>query len=509
MTAGAIEKLARLEKRLRREVDARLSAEDLLERKSAELFQANQELHKLNAELEERVRLRTRDLHRQRSKAQSMAITDHLTGLYNRQDFNIEVPQMVEQAKKHGKTFIMLAIDLDRFKMINDAYGHSAGDQLLQVIAKRLRANSRDQDRIFRLGGDEFALVSWDNTNPTELANRIYGELCRPVPLASTMAQIGASIGISILPGDALTAEDLLQQADMAAEDVKQSGGGVRVFDKSMMARLRERDQLGEALAKAIHEDQIEAWLQPIVETDSLRFVGLEALARWPQGDGRFIPPSDFIPCAEKDGLITQLGEQVTRKAYRVAKPLLDAGRLNYISINFSPLQLAEPTIEHQVLDLLSQEGILPHHLLIEITENLLLADTAKVRDFMGALSAKGVNFALDDFGVGYSNLRYLQDLPVAKLKIDRSFLVDDSQDEASTRIMSAITNLAHQFSLQVVVEGVETDAQLALVRQLKCDLVQGFGIGRPMPPEALEEWLVHHSSRCRQRSSDQAALSN
>lgn len=483
------QQLKRLERRIKREQMARQTAEDLLEKKSSELFEINKALKALNTDLEERVNLRTQALNEQRMVAETQARTDHLTGIGNRLALNCRLPDALRQALASGKTLTLFVLDLDHFKRVNDTWGHEAGDRVLTATARRLETGLRERESVFRLGGDEFAMVALECSDPAALAERLYHEVTTPITSADAPLFVGASIGFATAPGDTSDADELLRFADLASYHAKSCGGGIAAFDQELADRLRASNVMLSELEQAIEKDQIDVWLQPIVSARDGKMAGVEALARWCRDDGEMIPPGTFIPMAEQAGLIHRLGMAVLGKAAQYIGPLARQDRLGYVSVNLSPLQFNEPALVADILSQLESSGLDPNRLLLEITESALLTDTNNVRHIMAELARHGIQFALDDFGVGYSNLRYLQELPFRKLKIDRSFVSGSSANDGSAHIVSAMTMLAHQFGMSVVAEGIETELQLSWIRENDCDLAQGFGLARPMPIEAFVEW--------------------
>lgn len=497
------ERIARLEKRLERANRARQAAENLLEAKSAELFEANQALQSLNSNLEKRVEARTAELEAQRQKAEKLALTDPLTGLANRLALNIAIGAISEgdPALVTGTAFF--AIDLDRFKAINETCGHHTGDQVLKIIGQRLGAAINASDQLYRVGGDEFAILCHGRNDPAHLATQLHEILCEPMQAGDHLITIGASIGVAVWSDAVNSLGTLVTYANKSAYQAKARGGGIAVCDEKMALEFAAANSLESELAEAIELNEFEPWVQPIVEAVTLDLVGVEVLARWPSKHRGMVGPHVFIPIAERSGLIDRLAMQILDKACKSLAPLLADARLDYLSFNLSPIQLNNPDLAEQILKTAFKHDVWPSQLTIEITENLLISNTELVRQFMNKLSDNGITFVLDDFGIGYSNLRYLQDLPVERLKIDRSFLVDATANEAPRRIIAAITNLAHQMAIGVVVEGVETEAQTALVRNLECDYIQGFGIARPMPLNEFPGWLTNYEARNAQLSSN------
>ena len=363
-------RLGRLERRIEREVLARAEAERLLESKSLELYQANQRLLALNADLEHRVRVRTEDLERERQIAIDLAEHDHLTGLANRAMFQSHLESTIARCMMIGEQCALLFIDLDRFKTVNDQLGHAAGDALLVQVAARLHRLVRGTDLVARFGGDEFAVLlsnQQDGVSAAKgLAVRIADSLAAPYLIEGLPVASSCSIGFAALPVHATSGTDLMRYADLALYAAKAEGRGrVACFDPSMLALFEERNQLEEDLLSALDSDQIFVLLQPIVETGTERIVAAEVLARWRHPTRGMISPELFISIAEERGLIETLGRKLLRAGCSLALPFLRSGAIRRISVNVSPLQLLRIDLVEQVAAILHEYGLHPSQLLL------------------------------------------------------------------------------------------------------------------------------------------------
>ncbi len=440
-----------------------------------------------------------------------MALHDGLTGLPNRAHLADQLKQRLARMRDRAPvaptlvvhrpgtdvraasgnpvlphTLAVFIIDLDHFKDVNDTLGHPAGDLLLRQFADRIRGVIGPNDLLARLGGDEFAVLAeepgrtgWIGT----LVQAINGALNRPFHLEQLEAQVGVTIGIAThAAADSAIAPDmLLGRADMALYRAKADGRGTcRMFEPSMFDDLRRRTDMIRDLRRAIAGGQVAAAYQPLFDVATRRVSGAEALARWTHPVGGPIPPSDFIPVAESAGLICDLGELILRDACRRA-----ASWGLRIAVNLSPEQVKRPGLVELVASALTDAALPPGLLELEITETLLLHDNAATRATLARLRAMGVGIVLDDFGTGYCSLSYLDRYPFTKLKIDRSF-VRKLSEGPSAAIVRAIVTLGHALSLRVTAEGVETDEQFEQLRQLGCDEVQGYLLGRPISADAL-----------------------
>ena len=426
----------------------------------------------------------------------AVARTDALTQLPNRRRFHEELEAALADGGRLGLDHALLLIDLDRFKAANDAYGHPAGDELLQGVAGRLRALG-DERFIARLGGDEFAFIlrcdpggpDIQRVDPTAVADRIVSALTEPFVLAGgTVVQVGVSVGIGIShPGDGGPGE-LMHRADVALYRAKADGRGCcRVFEEGMDAHVRARALLEGDLRQAIAEDAIIPYFQPFAHIETGRAIGVEMLARWPHPARGMVPPAEFIPIAEDLGLIGVMTEQLLRRACRIAARWpADIG----LACNISPVQLRDLDLPGSIAAILEETGFPAHRLEIELTEGALIGDLDLARTLLGRLKASGVRLVLDDFGTGYSSLRNLRSLPFDKIKIDRSFVAAIAEDPDAAKIVSAVLGLGQSLGLSIVAEGVETTEAAVRLRELGCDVAQGWLFGHPESAERIEAFL-------------------
>ena len=431
-----------------------------------------------------------RDIRERRAaeaRIRHMAHHDALTGLPNRSLFHDRLEQALAFARRNNVAVTVLCLDLDRFKNVNDLTGHAGGDELLRQVADRLRASLRDHDTIARLGGDEFAIIQIGSTHPdgsATLAERLVKTIGRPFDLDGQQMVIGASIGVAIFPGDAGSGDDLVRAADTALYRAKSAGRGTyRFFEADMDARVQERRMLERDLRQALAVGELELHYQPLVGCDTENVVGFEALVRWRHPRRGLISPVEFIPLAEECGLIIPLGEWVLRTACEEAASWPSDQR---IAVNLSPIQFRHADLAKEILAILTQTGLPPQRLELEITEGVLIEDTERTLATLGRLKAAGISVSLDDFGTGYSSLSYLQRFPFDKIKIDRSFIWEMERNADSMAIVRSVIALGRSLRITVIAEGVETATQLALLQAENCDQVQGFLLGRPLAPADL-----------------------
>jgi diguanylate cyclase (GGDEF)-like protein len=394
--------------------------------------------------------------------------------------------------KRHGGDLAVLLIDLDGFKTINDTLGHGTGDSVLKHLASRLRKTIRESDKIGRLGGDEFVIVQFGDTQPEEataLAARLLEVIKTPFSIDNQNLVIGASIGIAIAGGDYQDADQLLRAADLAMYRAKADGRGrFRFFEPDFDRQVQERRDLEVALRAAVDRDALDILYQPLVNLQTNRISGFEALSRWEDPQRGFVPPSTFIPLAEEVGLIDIIGERVLKRACAEAASWPDQIT---VAVNLSPAQFQSGYLLAAVKDALAASGLAPSRLELEITESVFLQDNESNLVLLGHLGDLGVKISMDDFGTGYSSLGYLRSFPFDKIKIDRSFICDLATSQSSVAIVQAVCSLARSFGASTTAEGVETDAQLMRIRAEGCTEVQGHIFSRPLPAREIPALLA------------------
>lgn len=423
--------------------------------------------------------------------AQDLAYRDPLTGLANRRALGEHLDRIIDRPGSRTHLYLFM-LDLDLFKGVNDAYGHGAGDRLLQAVAQRLTLVVDPAGQAFRLGGDEFAvtLELRDNghQNAVEMADRLVREMAAPFSLAPFSHHIGASIGIACFPSDAADRETLMQHADIAMYAAKSDGRSrSRFFERSMGEALAERAVLERQMRADFGTGAFHPCYQPIVNLASERVVGFEMLARWTRADGTVIEPDRFIPVVEECGLIDelmlQLLDQVCTDARNWPADLT-------IAINVSPIQFRDRWLAEKILALLTRQGFPARRIGLEITENTLIADPVAAQRIIKSLRNQGISLALDDFGTGFSSIQHLRMLAFDKLKIDRSFVANVDSDKAAHRMVAAIIRLAESLQLSVVAEGVETASVRDTLHRLGCQEAQGYLLGMPLNAAETEEML-------------------
>ena len=428
-------------------------------------------------------------------KIRQQANFDFLTGLPNRYLFNDRLDMALGAAAREDRRLALFFIDLDRFKHVNDTLGHGKGDDLLREAARRLQAEMRGSDTVARLGGDEFTLIvrSFRRIESVELkAESVLASLSRPYILGEHEVHASASIGITVFPNDGTDRDVLLRNADDAMYRAKERGrNDFQFYTAEMNTESQRRRVLESALYKAQERDELFIEYQPVVRLDSGRLQGVEALLRWRHPELGIVQPEEFIPLAEDTGLIRPIGAWVLQEACRqVGRWRREAGEDYSVSINLSSRQMKRSDMARQVADVLQEAGLPPQALTLEITESLLMTDDSEVSVDLLAIQEMGVTLAVDDFGTGYSSLSYLKHLPVAVMKIDRSFikgLPDDSDDGA---LVQAILSIADSLGLRVIAEGVETERQACFLRERGCDFAQGYLYSRPLNGDELSGLL-------------------
>ncbi len=411
-----------------------------------------------------------------------LAAHDPLTHLPNRAGF---AEQLARAMESRGEApFALIALDLDRFKMVNDTLGHAVGDALLVKAAQRLRGAVRTGDLVCRLGGDEFVVVQFAPGQPeaaTRLAQRLCELMSRPFVVNGQILNIGTSIGIALHPADGQDQGTLARNADLALYRAKAEGRGTyRFFETEMDTRMQRRRLMEVELRTALALRQFHLLYQPLLDLTTGAVIGFEALIRWTHPERGVVSPGEFIPLAEETGLIVPIGEWVLREACREAAGWPAA---TGIAVNLSPIQFAAPGLVETVRAACAAAGLDPRRLELEITESVLLSGSEETLATLRALKALGCRISMDDFGTGYSSLSYLRSFPFDKIKIDRSFVTDVTRQGEAAAIVRAIVGLGRSLGMATTVEGVETEAQLDHLRAEGCDQAQGYLIGRPLPP--------------------------
>ncbi|MDP1735305.1 MAG: PAS domain S-box protein [Sulfuritalea sp.] len=421
------------------------------------------------------------------AKIAFLAHHDPLTGLPNRLLLKDRMGQAIVHAERTGNKVALLFVDLDRFKAVNDSFGHPVGDALLRDAAQRLLACVRDSDTISRHGGDEFLVVLTDLQSsevPAQIAAKIMAVLCAPFHIDDHEATISASVGIAVYPEDGAGFDELLQKADTAMYHAKEAGrNAFRFYTERMNADAQERLDLHGRLRRALEREEFVLYYQPLIDLKSGSIVGGEALVRWASPERGLVAPGQFIPAAEHSGLIVPLGEWVLQEACRELAHWHAQGCTQLsLSVNISSIQFRRGDVEEMVLRALAASGASPAALELELTESILIDGAEQVLATIGRLQTLGVRLSIDDFGTGYSSLAYLKRFAVDKLKIDQSFVRDIVTDRDDAAIVRAVIQMAGSLDLKVVAEGVETEAVATELRAMHCDLVQGYHFGRPMP---------------------------
>jgi diguanylate cyclase (GGDEF)-like protein len=436
-----------------------------------------------------------------------LAYYDALTGLPNRRFFLQQLEQALVFASRNDRMLAVLFLDLDRFKLVNDTLGHGVGDRLLQDVADRLLRCVRRSDclaraedngppsLVSRLGGDEFTIMLSDIEHfqdVAKVARRILEAISLPYALEGQEVFLSTSIGISLYPFDAASASDLIRNADGAMYQAKEQGrNSYQIYDESMNAKALERIILESQLHKALKDEEFTLYYQPQVSSQTGKVVGVEALVRWKSRELGIVEPGRFLPLAEEIGLVIQIDQWVMRTACRQHRSWLDAGLPPItLALNISGQHFGKNDLLDTVTSVLSESGMDPGLLELELTEGVLMTNTEKTVKTLKALKAMGVRLAIDDFGTGFSSLSYLKRFPLDVLKIDRAFINDITNDPDDAAITLATIEMAHTLKLHVIAEGVETPAQLAFLYQHGCDTYQGYLFSRPVPSEEIPAML-------------------
>jgi diguanylate cyclase (GGDEF)-like protein len=435
------------------------------------------------------------ELHRRQEELAFMATHDALTGLPNRTLILDRVEQMLVRARRNQTPVAALFVDLDNFKHINDTLGHGVGDQLLRAVAARLEAVVRDIDALGRLGGDEFVVVAEGMSlaaGPELIAERLLTALKQPFKLKgaeNTRLIVTASVGVAM--GDRATAEELLRDADIAMYRAKWDGkNGYVVFESGMQDAVQSRLELEMDLRDAFDKDEFFMVYQPTFDLREMVPTGMEALIRWRHPTRGIVQPDDFVPLLEETGLIVEVGGWVLREACRQGAEWREAGRGVGVAVNVAARQLDRDEFVEEVKQALSESGLAPEQLTIEITETTIMANAEETAGRLASIKEIGVRVAIDDFGTGYSSLAYLQRFPVDALKIDRSFISKMRNDSEGETLMRTLVQLGKSLSIETLAEGIEQAQELSLLREESCDTGQGFLFARPLDMEECEAFL-------------------
>ncbi|OUQ89037.1 PAS domain S-box protein [Brevibacillus brevis] len=422
-----------------------------------------------------------------------LAYHDALTDLPNRRMYVQQLSKEMMQAKRFQSSLAVLFLDLDRFKDVNDSFGHDVGDMLLIEASKRLQACLKPGDVVARLGGDEFTIMQnqlQDRNEATALAEQIMYQLQRPFEMDGHVFNVSCSIGIALYPQDGDNPEDLLKRADTALYTVKSRGkNGYDFFDPTMEAKSLERILMENEMRKAIEQEQFQIYYQPKIDIATSAMTGMEALVRWVHPELGIIPPNRFIPIAEETGMILALGEWILKQACQQNKNWHDQGYTLKVSVNLSARQIYQKDLVEMIKDILQETKLSPHWLELEITESIFVkmeeatAVLQQIRDI-------GIQISIDDFGTGYSSFSYIKSLPVDTIKIDASFIRDIHHNQESQAIVKAIVTIAQSLNMNVIAEGIELHDQVAALKENGCDHGQGYLFSKPLPTDDFDQLL-------------------
>ena len=434
-----------------------------------------------------------RNANTQADTLEHQAMFDNLTNLPNRVLFADRLQQAALIARREKRPFSLFALDLNRFKEINDTLGHHVGDHVLQQVGTRMRACLRDSDTVARMGGDEFTVLLStvsDTEGAVLVAKKLLQAISTPIIFAGQSLEIGASLGIAMFPNNSDDVEMLIRQADAAMYLAKQTQSGYRVYNHDMDNGAENRTALQNELRQAIVSDQLVLHYQPKIDFHANRVTGVEALVRWQHPQYGLMSPDKFIPLAEQTGLIKPLTKWVMRTALHQAQEWRREGMVLTMAINVSAVSIQDPEFPEQVAQMLDDFTVPSSQIELEITETAIMAEPVRAVACLKKLNALGLHIAIDDFGTGYSSMAYLKDLLVAKIKIDKSFVTDMGTKHNDAVIVRSTIELGHNLGLKVVAEGVEDELVWDRLKGLGCDSAQGYYMSRPLPAEQLRDWL-------------------
>ena len=433
------------------------------------------------------------EIKKSEARIKRLAYFDELTRLPNRKLFNDRLNLSLGYAQEHNHQVALAFLDLDFFQRVNDRFGLEAGDQVLREVGRRVESILEEGDTVARFGGDSFNMILTDvddNTAVSEFLNRLLSTINQPILVSGTEINLTVSVGVSFFPTDATEPEDLFQCAEVAVKQAKDFGrNSYRFFSSEQHQLVKSRYRMANDLHRAIEAEQFELYYQPKVTASDRQLVGVEALIRWNHPEQGFIPPDEFIPLAEDLGVIDQIGYFVLREAVRQCSSWWKLGYEVPVAINVSAKQMQRRDIAEEILEVL-EEFQLPSRLLsVELTETSFLHCLEETRVAINILRTAGVRIAIDDFGTGYSSLSYIRNMSLDVLKIDRSFLVNIEDSEVDLSIVASIIDMSQAIGLEVVAEGIETETQFGLLRELNCNQIQGYLISRPMPADTFVDW--------------------
>ncbi len=443
--------------------------------------------------------LKAKDLAEQRIR--KIAMHDGLTGLPNRMAFNEFMDLSISEAGAAQRQLAVLSFDFNRFKEVNDLFGHAAGDHLLKTTANRITALLQDGEYAARLGGDEFVLVqqSGDHMTATDLASRLNASLCQHIEFEGRIIEPGVSIGIAFFPQHGTSRQDLLANADLAMYRAKSEPGlPVCVFGANIDKFVRERRRLAHDLKSAIQNDEFSPYFQPQFNVTTGELAGLEVLLRWKHPTRGFVPPSEFIPIAEENGLISEIDEWVLRKSCKLAKEWPAVPRF---AVNISAKAIGLASIAATVRTILAETDMSPSRLELEVTETALIQDLGRALHSLRQIKALGISIAMDDFGTGYSSLSLLNSFPFDRIKIDKSFITTSDVDQRAGAIFKSVVGLGTALQVPVLAEGIETESQYRFTQEAGCEEAQGYLMGKPMSVEQFAS-LSDNGSRLIDRFS-------
>lgn len=455
-----------------------------------ELESTYEELLATEEELEEKIE----ELNQGKEKIYQQAYFDNLTGLPNKNMLHEKLEEMIEVDSSKEINYIML--DLDEFKKVNDFHGHEFGDELLIRIREKLIEILPDNYYLFHLGGDEFGILYKENqavVSKIELINNISEIFKNPINIGEHYIYSSASLGVASYPDKAEDGAELIKNGEIAMYNAKEEGkNSYKFYEKEMEQKIKNYLDFEKDLKQAINNEEFELFYQPLFNVENNKIVTLEALIRWKKSDGSYVSPIDFIPFAEKTGLITEIGRWVFQEAYRQKKEWLEKGYNDFsISINISAKELENANFYDNLVEQINNKKLNFNEIELEITESDVMENLNKNIKILEKLRGLGIKVSLDDFGTGYSSLNYLRKIPIDNIKIDRSFINNILTDQKEKKILSSIIELSKNIGLNITIEGIENEEQLDFIKEKNCDRAQGYLLARPAPADEIEDFLM------------------